>query len=294
MPNINAPIQGIPSTAQVDIVLRYPLQQLGPAGLPAAEYRLRSTDGGATYLDRSTNAAPDVPAAGETDPYPTDPVEAEITVTVAGRARTSTMYLLPVQIGGVLDLAQPLTPVGWVAPVTLSNLITTLSAAGEAAQEATTAAQEAAAAAQDATTNLNAVIGGAAAQAMTAVNAEWADTKVDIAQATDEARTEVDRLRLVNNVEAADIALLLRQWTQAEAYEPTAITRNADGLVTSATVKWPDGSAGTLTATNYNATHGVYDGFTITHATGKTITQSAVTRDNNGAVTVKPALTVTP
>lgn len=165
--------------------------------------------------------------------------------------------------------------------------------ASQAAGDAVTAAELAEGAAG--TANQAAGAATTAAQRVTDAVLDLTDIKVDIAQSIQQSQTEVDRLRLVNNVGAADIALLLRQWAQAEAYEPTAITRNADGLVTSATVKWPDGSAGTLTATNYNATHGVYDGYTITHAsTGLTVTQAAVTRDGNGAVTVKPALTVTP
>lgn len=86
---------------------------------------------------------------------------------------------------------------------------------------------------------------------------------------------------------------LLKDWTEAEAYEATSITRDAAGVPTSATVKWPDGSAGTFTATTINSVWNAVDAYTITHdASGKTVTQAAVTRDGSGAVTVKPALTV--
>lgn len=85
----------------------------------------------------------------------------------------------------------------------------------------------------------------------------------------------------------------LKAWTQGEAYEPTAITRNSAGVVTSATVVWPDGSAGTFTATTVNSTYNAVDAYTVTHTTsGQTVTQAAVTRDSSGAVTTKPALTV--
>lgn len=85
----------------------------------------------------------------------------------------------------------------------------------------------------------------------------------------------------------------LIEWTQAEAYEPTNITRDANGLTSSAVVRWPDGSAGLLTCTNYNATYFAYDGFNVTHsASGKKVTQDPVTRDAYGNVTVKPALAV--
>ena len=57
--------------------------------------------------------------------------------------------------------------------------------------------------------------------------------------------------------------------------------------------KRPDGSPGVLTATHYNATHGAFDGFTLTHAsTGLTVTQAPVTRNADGDVTVKPPLEV--
>lgn len=85
----------------------------------------------------------------------------------------------------------------------------------------------------------------------------------------------------------------LTEWTQGKDYEPLIITRDSEGRVTTMTVKWPDESSGNYTATDYNATHEVYDGFFVTHAdSGKTVTQSAVTRNAEGAVIIKPALSV--
>ena len=93
----------------------------------------------------------------------------------------------------------------------------------------------------------------------------------------------------------ADVSdLQLKAWTEGEAFEATALTRNAAGVVTSATVSWPDGSAGIFTTTTVNSTWNGIDAYTITHTvSSKTVTQAAVTRDSNGNVTVKPALTVT-
>ena len=86
---------------------------------------------------------------------------------------------------------------------------------------------------------------------------------------------------------------LLTEWTQGKDYEPLVITRDSEGRVTSMTASWPDSSSGAYTATDYNATHEVYDGYTITHVdSGKTVTQSAVTRNSDGAITNKPALTI--
>jgi hypothetical protein len=88
-------------------------------------------------------------------------------------------------------------------------------------------------------------------------------------------------------------AQLLKAWSESESFEMTSITRNADGIVTSGTVKWPDSSAGTFTSDTINATWLAVDAYHIGHtASGKTVTQPAVTRDSTGAIVTKPALTV--
>lgn len=81
----------------------------------------------------------------------------------------------------------------------------------------------------------------------------------------------------------------------AESYQQTSTTYFADGAVSSATVVWQDGSAGVFTTTTHNLTWAAVDAYTITHtSSGKTVTQSLVTRDGTGRVTVKPVLTVAP
>lgn len=85
----------------------------------------------------------------------------------------------------------------------------------------------------------------------------------------------------------------LAEWTEGEDYESTSITRDSDGVVTTATVKWPDGSAGTFTTTTKNTTWLCVDAFTISHTDSSlTVTQSEVTRNSAGEITTKPALTV--
>lgn len=87
----------------------------------------------------------------------------------------------------------------------------------------------------------------------------------------------------------------LKDWTEAESYEVLAITysTNYPDVVASATLKWPDGSAGTFTSTTINASFICVDAYTVSHtASSKTVTQAAVTRDSEGKVTTKPALTV--
>lgn len=71
-------------------------------------------------------------------------------------------------------------------------------------------------------------------------------------------------------------------------------TLNADNVVTSSPVTWPDGVTGTFTATSVNATFKCVDAYTVTYAgtTTKTVTQAAVTRNAEGEITTRPALTV--
>ncbi len=90
-----------------------------------------------------------------------------------------------------------------------------------------------------------------------------------------------------------DVDPQLKEWTEGEDYELTAATYDADNVITTATVKWPDASAGTFTTVTKDSTWLAINAYTISHtSSGKTVTQAAVTRDASGNVTVKPALTV--
>lgn len=84
-------------------------------------------------------------------------------------------------------------------------------------------------------------------------------------------------------------------WVAGENYEFTFVTYDSvyPTVIASATVKWGDGSTGIYTTTAINATFELVDAFTITHtASGKTVTQAAVTRNADGLVILKPAMTV--
>ena len=73
------------------------------------------------------------------------------------------------------------------------------------------------------------------------------------------------------------------------------ITRDANEAVTSAQVVWPDGTTGVFTATTLSTLFpGAVDAYTVTYlgATTVTYTQPLMTRDTSGAVTVRPAITV--
>lgn len=75
-----------------------------------------------------------------------------------------------------------------------------------------------------------------------------------------------------------------------------AVTRSPDGAATSASVAWPDGATGAYAATLLStAFPGAVDSYTVTHVLGgvtRTYAQPAVTRDASGAVTNRPAMTV--
>lgn len=121
------------------------------------------------------------------------------------------------------------------------------------------------------------------------------DANVTTAKVADSAITAAKVLDRTLTFTEIDLDSLLKQWTEAEAFEITSATYDAtyNTVISTGVVKWPDSSAGTFTTTDINEDWWAIDAFTITHTTGsKTVTQTAVTRNANGSVTVKPALTV--
>lgn len=68
------------------------------------------------------------------------------------------------------------------------------------------------------------------------------------------------------------------------------------GVLTNATLRWPDGASGTYTVTSIDAVFGAPNSWTYTHAiTGKTFTQAAITRDSSsGTVIAIPTISVAP
>ncbi len=86
----------------------------------------------------------------------------------------------------------------------------------------------------------------------------------------------------------------LLEMAAAEAYEMTALTYDSGGVLSSASVLWNDGASGILTVTHKDTSTGQVNGYTLTHTTAqRKITQGAVTRNANGDITTKPALTIT-
>lgn len=148
------------------------------------------------------------------------------------------------------------------------------------------------------TYNHTAITTGAAANAST-INAPLGTLDAAIGNLTTLTTThKTSAVAAINDIAvllggSAATAETLRGWTEGELFELTAITYDADGVVTTATVKWPDGSAGTFTTTSKNSTWLAIDAYTVSHTdSGRTVTQAAVTRNADGQVTVKPALTV--
>ncbi|OZD03901.1 hypothetical protein CH275_16045 [Rhodococcus sp. 06-235-1A] len=74
-----------------------------------------------------------------------------------------------------------------------------------------------------------------------------------------------------------------------------AITRSANGAATGFSVVWDDGATGVFVGTESTTTPGAIDSYTVTHVLGgvtTTYTQPALTRNASGAVTARPAMTV--
>lgn len=70
------------------------------------------------------------------------------------------------------------------------------------------------------------------------------------------------------------------------------ITRDANGVVTSANVKFPDGTSGAYTTLSIDAS-GAVNSYKITYGNSITYTQPTITRDANGAAINVPEIVVT-
>ena len=86
----------------------------------------------------------------------------------------------------------------------------------------------------------------------------------------------------------------LKSWAYSQSFALISATRNSNDVITTATIKWPDGTSGVFTSTTINSTFNTIDAWSATYlgATTKTITQSAVTRNVDGAVTAQPEITI--
>ncbi|OBR52317.1 hypothetical protein [Paraburkholderia tropica] len=89
----------------------------------------------------------------------------------------------------------------------------------------------------------------------------------------------------------------LLQWAYGNIFQLVSATRDSNEAIVTASIVWPDGSAGTfITDVASTAFPGAIDAWHATYVNGAithTVTQPTVTRDANGAVTAQPAITIT-
>lgn len=96
-------------------------------------------------------------------------------------------------------------------------------------------------------------------------------------------------------INANRLTQTLLAWAYAQSFQLVSATRDANGAITTASIVWPDGTAGVFTTDIAStAFPGAIDAWHATYAgtPAKTVTQPAVTRDANGAVTAQPAITI--
>ena len=84
-------------------------------------------------------------------------------------------------------------------------------------------------------------------------------------------------------------------WAYVQSFAVISATRNANNVITTASIVWPNGATGMFTTDTINTTFNAIDAWHATHilsGTTKTVTQTAVTRNSSGAVTAQPTITL--
>lgn len=82
-------------------------------------------------------------------------------------------------------------------------------------------------------------------------------------------------------------------WLKQELYQFLEREYDADGVLVGGSVLWADGSGGEWTADEVDATWLEVNEYHVTHTdSGKTVTQPAITRGEDGQPTEIPELTV--
>jgi hypothetical protein len=160
----------------------------------------------------------------------------------------------------------------------VNNRIAAISSEATARAVADALKQDAATASTDAERDAAIAAEASARQAADALKQDAATAATDI------------ELAATATAGAARERLALAAVPDALIFDAT-ITRDSNGAVTSADVLWPDGTAGTFTGTPSSAFPGALDGYAITYG-ALTYTQPTMTRDSNGAVIARPAITV--
>lgn len=114
----------------------------------------------------------------------------------------------------------------------------------------------------------------------------WADGVI--------GNTPLSAARL-NDLEDDLESSLLQLARNPDALFSGSVVRDSYGAATSAQVVWPDGVAGTYSGTASVTWPGAINSYTITRVGTPTLTftQPMVTRNSDGAITTRPAITVT-
>ena len=121
-----------------------------------------------------------------------------------------------------------------------------------------------------------------------------ADGEVGLAKLTPAVREKVENA-LTQEQADTHYAPVSRAAKNPDEIAVGAITRSASGAATSFGVVWDDGATGVFTGTESTSTPGAIDSYTVTHVLGgvtTTYTQPALTPNASGAVTARPAMTV--
>jgi len=108
------------------------------------------------------------------------------------------------------------------------------------------------------------------------------------------AESEAQAASAIATVGASSNSQILG-WAYVQSFSVISATRNANNVITTASIVWPNGATGTFTTDTINTTFNAIDAWHATHildAVTKTVTQTAVTRNASGAVTAQPAITL--
>jgi len=138
------------------------------------------------------------------------------------------------------------------------------------------------------------VVTAAAASAATATTQAGVSTAQAVISTAQAAIATAQAAAATTTVGASSNIQILN-WAYVQSFAVISATRNANNVITTASIVWPDGATGTFTTDTINTTFNAIDAWHATHildAVTKTVTQTAVTRNASGAVTAQPAITL--
>jgi len=187
------------------------------------------------------------------------------------------------------------TTAGTQASTATTQATSASASATNATTQATNAATSATAAAASATSAANSATTSSTQASNAAISATAAAGSATTAttQATNAATSATAAAASASSF--GPYGLMSWALTQAFQVVSMATPRDANGAITSANIKWPDGVTGVFTTDVASTTFpGAIDAWHATYAGSpvKLITQTAVTRDANGAVIAQPAITI--